>query len=153
MILRGPHRPDLIKDETLPDLLDATALRFPGKTALIFGEQSMTYAELNAAADRIACKLMAAGVKPGQVVGLWLPRGLELLIAQAGISKAGAAWLPFDADTPSARINTCMEDANSPGLLTCRALSAHPFSRPIWIIEELQASEDETHAVPRAFQP
>ncbi|MEI7456716.1 MAG: Pls/PosA family non-ribosomal peptide synthetase [Nitrosomonadales bacterium] len=142
MILRGPHRPDLLKSETLPDLLDATATRFPDKTALIFGDQSMSYAELNQAADQIASHLIAAGVKPGQVVGLWLPRGLELLIAQAGITKAGAAWLPFDADTPAARIEACLTDANSPGLLTCRALSTYPFTHSLWIMEEMQATGD-----------
>jgi non-ribosomal peptide synthetase-like protein len=140
MILRGPHRPDLLKNETLPDILEATAIRMPDKTALIFGIRSLSYAELNEAADKVASGLIALGVKPGQVVGLWLPRGPELLIAQAGISKAGAAWLPFDADTPMARIEVCLEDANSPGLLTSR--SHTECTRPLWILEDLLASPD-----------
>jgi len=129
MILRGPHRPDLLRNETLPDLLEATAIRTPDKAALIFGERTMSYAELNTAADRVASCLIALGVRSGQVVGLWLPRGLELLIAQAGITKAGAAWLPFDADTPTARIDVCLDDAQSPGLLTCRSQLASPLVR------------------------
>ncbi len=142
MILRGPHRPDLFRNETLPDLLEATAISFPDKTALIFGEQLMSYAELNTAADRVASCLIELGVKPGQVVGLWLPRGLKLLIAQAGITKAGAAWLPFDADTPTARIDVCLDDAQSPGLLTCRSLLPLPedYTRTLWVLEDLLES-------------
>lgn len=142
MILRGPHRPDLLKNESLPDLLETTAIRFPDQIALIFGTRTLSYAELNTAADRVASCLIGLGVKPGQVVGLWLPRGPELLIVQAGISKAGAAWLPFDADTPSARIDVCLDDAQSPGLLTCRSLLALPedFTRPLWILEDLLES-------------
>ncbi|MFA6921835.1 MAG: Pls/PosA family non-ribosomal peptide synthetase [Gallionella sp.] len=140
MILRGPHRPDLLKNETLPDLLEATARRAPDKTALIFGEHTLSYAELNEKADRVACCLINMGVQPGDVVGLWLPRGFDLLIAQAGISKAGAAWLPFDADTPPARIEVCLDDAKSPGLLTCRSHAPDEFDKPLWILEELFAS-------------
>ena len=142
MILRGPYRPDLLKDETLPDLLETTAIRFPDKIALISGTRTLNYAELNTAADRVANCLIALGVRPGQIVGLWLPRGLELLIAQAGISKAGAAWLPFDADTPTARIDVCLDDAASPGLLTSRAFLPLPedYTRPLWILEELLES-------------
>ena len=139
MVLRGPHRPDLLKNETLPELLEATAARVPEKTALIFGERSLSYGELNNAADRVASCLLAKGVRSGQMIGLWLPRGIDLLVAQAGIAKAGAAWLPFDADTPMARIDVCLDDAQSPGLLTCRSqlpLLAG-FSRPLWVLEDL----------------
>jgi non-ribosomal peptide synthetase-like protein len=139
MVLRGPHRPDLLKDETLPDLLEATAARIPDKTALIFGERTLSYGELNHAADHVASCLLAKGVRSGQMIGLWLPRGIDLLVAQAGIAKAGAAWLPFDADTPMARIDVCLDDAQSPGLLTCR--SQLPLlaglTRPLWVLEDL----------------
>jgi len=139
MVLRGPHRPDLLRNETLPDLLEATAARSPDKAALIFGEQSLSFAQLNAAADRVASALLARGVRSGQMVGLWLPRGPDLLVAQAGITKAGAAWLPFDADTPVDRIGVCLGDAESPGLLTCRSQLAllAGFPRPLWVLEDL----------------
>lgn len=146
MILRGPHRPDLLRNETLPDILEATAIRTPDKTALIFGERSMSYAELNTAAERVAGCLISLGVRPGQVIGLWLPRGLELLVAQAGITKAGAAWLPFDAETPAARIDVCLNDARSPGLLTSRAFLPRlaGCTCPVWTLEELTESVDVT---------
>ena len=50
-------------------------------------------------------------------MGLWLPRGLDLLVMQLAITKAGAAWLPFDADVPTDRIGVCLEDASAAGLV------------------------------------
>ena len=144
MILRGPHRPDLLQPETLPDIFEATAGRMPDKTALIFGTQTLSYGALNAAADGLASRLLAKGVQTGQVIGLWLPRSTDLLAAQLAICKAGAAWLPFDADTPVARIDICLADAQSPGLLTCRAYlpQLKDYERPLWVIEDLLESGD-----------
>ncbi|MCA0324904.1 MAG: amino acid adenylation domain-containing protein [Proteobacteria bacterium] len=116
-ILHGPDRPELLRGEILADLFEATAARLPEKTALIFGERHLDYGELNAAADRVAHRLIEAGVRAGDMVGLWLPRGIELLALQLGIAKAGAAWLPFDADVPTERIAICLDDANAKALL------------------------------------
>ena len=79
-ILHGPDRPDLLRHEILADIFEATAARVPHKTALIFGERHLTYAELNDAADRVAHRLIEAGVGAGDMVGLWHPRGIELLV-------------------------------------------------------------------------
>ena len=117
LIIRGPYRPDLLRQETLPELFEATAARCPDKTALIFGERQLTYAELEHAANLAAHHLLRAGIGPGQLVGLWLPRGMDLLVMQLAIAKAGAGWLPFDADTPVERIGVCLEDANATGLV------------------------------------
>ena len=116
-ILHGPDRPDLLRHEILADVFEATAARLPGKTALMAGERHLTYAELDAAADLVAHRLIEAGVRAGDMVGLWLPRGIELLTLQLGIAKTGAAWLPFDADVPTERIAVCLEDANAKALL------------------------------------
>ncbi|MGC9562023.1 Pls/PosA family non-ribosomal peptide synthetase [Brachymonas sp. M4Q-1] len=119
LIVRGPRRPDLMRHEMLPDVFEATAQRLPHKVALIDGASgnTLTYAQLDHAADLVAHHLMTHGVHPGQIVGLWLPRGLELLVMQLGITKAGAAWLPFDADVPTDRIAVCLEDASAAGLV------------------------------------
>ena len=140
-ILLGPVQPELIRAEVLADQLEATAARVPEKTALIFGERHLTYRELNAHADRVASHLIEAGVKPGQIVGLWLPRGIDLLVMQAGIAKTGAAWLPFDADTPVERIAVCLEDANAPGILSCAEFAPRlaGCARPVWTAEALAA--------------
>ena len=96
-ILRGPAELDLLRDEVLADVFEATAARIPSTLALIFGERQVTYGELNALADAAAHRLIAAGLQPGDMVGLWLPRGNELLVLQLAIAKTGAAWLPTTA--------------------------------------------------------
>src|SRR5450830_757188 len=142
-ILYGPPRPDLLREEVLADLLEATALRCPQQIALIDGARRITYAELDAQAGLAASRLVAAGVKPGDIVGLWLPRGAPLLQMQAAIAKAGAAWLPVDEDTPVERLQVCLDDANGAGVISCTQfaprLSDAGIKRPVWTAESLLA--------------
>ena len=138
-ILWGESRPDLIRVEVLADILEATAARAPDQLALVFGNQTLSYQALNAQADQVASHLIAAGVRPGHRVGLWLPRGIALLTMQAGIAKTGAAWLPFDADTPVERIAVCLADAGAIGLVSCEELMARLMASPakVWAAEAL----------------
>ena len=142
-ILYGPPRPDLLREEVLADLLEATARRCPQQIALIDGERRISYAELDAQASLAAARLVAAGVKPGDIVGLWLPRGAPLLLMQAAIAKAGAAWLPVDEDTPVERLQVCLDDANGAGVVSCAQfaprLAAAGVGRPVWTAESLLA--------------
>ena len=118
-ILNGPEQPELIRAEVLADIFEATARSLPTHTALVCGDRRLSYGELDELADRVAARLINAGVRPGQIVGLWLPRGINLLVMQLGIAKAGAAWLPFDAETPVDRIKICLADAVAAGILSC----------------------------------
>jgi non-ribosomal peptide synthetase-like protein len=138
-ILSGPIQPELIRLEVLADILEATAARIPQQVALMFADRHLTYGELNAQADQVASRLIEAGVRPGHIVGLWLPRGLGLLVMQAGIAKAGAAWLPFDADTPVERIAVCLADARAVGVLSCEEFAARlvQIKATVWTAEAL----------------
>src|SRR5450830_2199167 len=138
-LLFGPLQPELLRVEVLADLLEATAARVPQQIALMFGDQQLTYQALNAQADQVASRLIQAGVGPGQIVGLWLPRGIDLLVMQAGITKAGAAWLPFDADTPVERLAVCLDDAKASGLVSCAAWAPRltELGRTVWTAEDL----------------
>lgn len=118
MIARGPDLPDLLREECLADILRATVARHPAATALEDAAGSMSYAELLARAEGVATGLRAAGVGPGHCVGLWMPRGRDLIVAQVGIALSGAAWLPFDAAVPPDRLATCMRDARGRFVLT-----------------------------------
>ena len=142
MILRGPSRPDLLRPETLGDLLRATADRLPEKTALRWQDRSISYHDLRAGAERIAAGLHDRGLRPGQVIGLWLPRGADLLIAQAGVACHGAAWLPFDAETPLERIATCLTSAQAAGILSTRAQapSLIALGLTVWVYDDLLAT-------------
>ncbi|MBV8123097.1 MAG: AMP-binding protein, partial [Paucibacter sp.] len=116
-VCRGPARPDLVRQEDLASLLEHQAKTAPEQTALIAGTQSLSYGQLHRHACHLAAQLHALGQGPGCIVGLWMPRGMDALIAQAGLAMAGAAWLPFDADTPPERIADCLADANAGALI------------------------------------
>lgn len=134
MILRGASRPDFLLDEGLADVFEATVSRQPEKTALIFGVLKLTYRDLDDRANLMAHYMISQGVKPGCIVGLWVPRGIDLLVSQLAIAKTGAAWLPFDADTPVERVVVCLEDAQAVGLVTGHGLHKllHDPGIPIW---------------------
>ena len=117
-IALGQRRPELLRDEVLSELIAATVARRPQRTAIVAGDKSWSYRALDEEATAWARGLARAGIGPGHVVGLWLPRGANVLIAQIAVAKTGAAWLPFDADAPADRIASCLEDAGARLLLT-----------------------------------
>lgn len=110
-------RPDLLRDELLGEIFAATADRSPDATALVCGEQRLSYAELERRANRVANALRARGIGRGAFVGLWLSRSLELHVALLGILKAGAAYIPFDFDAPSERVAACLDDCAARAIL------------------------------------
>jgi non-ribosomal peptide synthetase-like protein len=150
-ILFGPLSPDLIRNEVLADLLEATASRVPHQTALIFADRQLTYQELNEQADRVASGLIQSGVRPGDIVGLWLARGIDLLVMQAGIAKTGGAWLPFDADVPVERIGICLADAKAVGIVSSAAFAPHlaALEAPVWTSEALLTPANPPQALVR----
>ncbi|HEY8564890.1 MAG TPA: Pls/PosA family non-ribosomal peptide synthetase [Beijerinckiaceae bacterium] len=150
-VLRGEARPDLLRDEVLSDIIAASVEARPDHPALIFGDETIPYAELGRRADAVARGLMRRGIGPGDVVGLWMPRGAELLVAQVGITRSGAAWLPFDAEAPVDRIAVCLSDAEAKGLLTSEALSGKAeVGVPVLTSSALTDPADTTPVDPRA---
>lgn len=102
-----------VEAETLVSLFCARAAAQPHHVALSFGSASLSYAELDKRADRLADRLAAMGAKPGAIVGLCLPRSLELIVALLAILKSGAAYLPLDPAYPGERLAFMVEDADA----------------------------------------
>ncbi|SDZ72416.1 non-ribosomal peptide synthase domain TIGR01720/amino acid adenylation domain-containing protein, partial [Variovorax sp. YR266] len=100
-----------VAESTLPALFEQQAARTPEAIALVFEDQRLSYAELNARANQIAHHLIARGVGPERFVALALPRSLELVVSLLAILKAGAAYLPLDVDYPRDRLAFMLEDA------------------------------------------
>ncbi|MFJ1593059.1 amino acid adenylation domain-containing protein [Kitasatospora albolonga] len=106
------------------ELYAARAAGQPGHPALQFGEQVLTYAELDERANRLAHELAARGTGPGDLVALLLPRSPEMVVALLAVLKAGAAYLPIDAAYPHERIAYMLDDARPALALTASAESA-----------------------------
>ncbi|MEV4642534.1 amino acid adenylation domain-containing protein [Actinoplanes sp. NPDC049548] len=100
-----------IPDETVADMLAAQAARTPDLTALVFGAQRLSYAELDARIDAVARGLVARGAGPEKIVGLALPRGIDMVVALFAVLRAGAAYLPLDLDLPAERRQAMIDDA------------------------------------------
>ncbi|MGE3246356.1 MAG: amino acid adenylation domain-containing protein, partial [Beijerinckiaceae bacterium] len=115
-VLQGPVMPELVRNELLAEIFAASVTQYPDKLCIVEGERHLTYDEVDAVATAIARGLKRRGIGPGDVVGLWLGRGADLLIAQIAITKTGAAWLPFDADAPAERVAVCLGDAEAKAL-------------------------------------
>lgn len=111
------RRPDEPARGLLPELLSAQAGATPGAIALIAGEATLDYAELERRSNRLAHRLRALGVGPETRVGLLAGRGLELMLALLAVVKAGGAYVPLDADYPSERLAWMIEDSGMQLLL------------------------------------
>ncbi|SEN21075.1 non-ribosomal peptide synthase domain TIGR01720/amino acid adenylation domain-containing protein [Paracoccus alcaliphilus] len=94
---------------TLPDLL-ADAPYHATRTALVTEDAEMSFGALAQHSDRLARLLIGRGIGPGDLVGLALPRGTELIVALLAVVKTGAAYLPLDPDYPAERLAAIIED-------------------------------------------
>ncbi len=106
------------------ELFEAQVLRTPHAVAAVFRNQSVTYAELDRRASRIARRLHSLGVGPGCFVGVFLPRSIDLVAALLGALKAGAAYVPLDPAYPRDRLALMLEDARPSAVVTTRDLAA-----------------------------
>jgi non-ribosomal peptide synthetase component F len=113
-----------LPEATLPQLFEAQVAHAPGAIALVFGEESLTYQELNARANALAHHLIGLGVGPESLVGIALERSMEMVVALFGVLKAGGAYLPLDPDYPQARLAHMLADACPTIVLTSGALRA-----------------------------
>ncbi|WP_434603572.1 non-ribosomal peptide synthetase [Pseudomonas sp. R1-7] len=114
--LAPPPNPDLGADLDIVAALRRHAQAQPDRPALRYADQLFSYAELDALSDRIAGSLDQAGVGREDVVGLYLPRGAQMLVAMLACFKVGAAYLPLDPQQPPLRLAGILDDAQ-PALL------------------------------------
>ncbi|MFE2044755.1 amino acid adenylation domain-containing protein, partial [Streptomyces sp. NPDC059477] len=117
----GQRQP--VPHETVADLLAAQAARTPDATALVFGARTVTYAELDAACNRMARLLIARGAGPERVVALGLPRSIDMVVALFAVLRTGAAYLPLELDHPAERLSSMLADARPLLLLSTAAVS------------------------------
>nr|WP_037679926.1 non-ribosomal peptide synthetase [Streptomyces griseus] len=108
----------------LPELFARQAARTPDATAVVHDGTRLTYAELDARADRLARLLAARGAGPERLVALALPRSPDLVVAVLAVLRTGAAYLPMDPDYPADRLAFMLADAAPVLLLTTGGLAS-----------------------------
>ena len=118
-----------VSPSTLPELFAAQAARTPEAVAVVCADRTLSYAALEAHANRLAHHLRALGVGPETVVGLCVERSLEMVIGLLGILKAGGAYLPLDPHYPAERLAFMLADAAAAVLVTQGPLLAR-WPRP-----------------------
>ncbi|HET7460811.1 MAG TPA: amino acid adenylation domain-containing protein [Longimicrobium sp.] len=104
------------------ELCEAQARATPEAVALVFEGESLTYAELNGAANRLARRLLRLGVRAETPVGVLMERGVELVVSLLAVLKAGGAYLPLEPGLPAERLGMMLDDCAAPVVLTTGAL-------------------------------
>ncbi|AVN49553.1 non-ribosomal peptide synthetase [Serratia marcescens] len=145
LLLHGWNRTerDYPLDQTLAALFEQQVRRTPHATALVSGAESLSYAQLNARANRLAHALIARGVGPDSRVAVCAERGLNMVTALFGILKAGGAYVPLDPAYPGERLQYILQDAD-PVLLLADAAGRAALGEPVTPQLALEAALPET---------
>ncbi|HGM4931733.1 TPA: amino acid adenylation domain-containing protein [Serratia marcescens] len=145
LLLHGWNRTerDYPLDQTLAALFEQQVRRTPDATALVSGAESLSYAQLNARANRLAHALIARGVGPDSRVAVCAERGLHMVTALFGILKAGGAYVPLDPAYPGERLQYILQDAD-PVLLLADAAGRVALGEPATPQLALEAALPDT---------
>jgi len=122
-----------------PEIFEKIAEANPSKTAVQFGDQSLTYGELARKAKGVAAALLEIGAKPEDKVAVFLERGIELLPALLGSMMAGVAYVPMDPGFPADRIGYMLADARAVAVLSLEptADDLPPLDVPVLLVDRL----------------
>jgi amino acid adenylation domain-containing protein/non-ribosomal peptide synthase protein (TIGR01720 family) len=110
----APH----ILDDSILGIFEKQVKQTPDNIALEFGEDTLTYIELNQRANQLAHYLQKSDVAADVLTGVCIERSIEMIIGMLGILKAGGAYVPIDPSYPKERLTYILEDSNIPVLLT-----------------------------------
>jgi amino acid adenylation domain-containing protein len=116
---------------TLPGLVAEQTRRSPGAVAVRYGDEQLTYAQLDDRAEKLARVLRSRGAGPGQIVAITAERSPALVVSLLAVGKSGAAYLPLDPDLPAERMRLVLRDSGAAFVLTGRSLPVeHPTVSP-----------------------
>ncbi|MCG8669770.1 MAG: amino acid adenylation domain-containing protein, partial [Pseudomonadales bacterium] len=129
-------------DFTIVDWFERQVEKTPDAVALVYGESSLTYAELNTQANQLAQTLIARGVNPQDRVAISLGRSLSMVVAVWGALKAGATYIPIDVNYPKERLAFLIEDSQAKCLITENCMQARlPDTNAIRILMDGDAEQ------------
>ncbi len=128
------NRSDYPRDKCIHQLFEAQVERTPETIALIFGNEQLSYRDLNRRANRLAGYLKSKGIGPNAPVGVLLDRSVNMIVAQLGILKAGGAYVPMDPEYPEERLAFILADSGARLLLTRKALQGRLREQTVEVI-------------------
>ncbi len=122
-----------VSGRTLPEAFERRVEREPDRIAVVGEDETLTYRELNARANRVAHWLLDHGAGPERLVAVRLARSAELVVALHAVGKAGAAYLPIELDLPTDRVDGLLADAEPVLMLdgTLPEVSGYPATNPV----------------------
>ena len=123
--------------------IEQNAIRYADRKALVAKDCTLTFAELNTEANRVAHALMRRGLKQGDRVVLLLPRTSAVIVSMFGVSKAGAAYIPCDPAYPSDRINLIVNDSEAPYIITTQNLASDYPAEKVILVEEIYGPQSQ----------
>jgi amino acid adenylation domain-containing protein len=141
------------RSTTIHACFRAQAARTPDASAVVFGEEALTYRQLERRANRLAHRLARLGVGPDARVGVLLERGVELVVSILAVLKAGGCYLPLDPGYPAGRLALMLADGGARVLLTRRghlADFAPDGPAVVCLDEEARALAREPAGAPRS---
>jgi amino acid adenylation domain-containing protein/thioester reductase-like protein len=131
-------REDRFLGLTIGDVFEQVAARWPLRTAVVWSEGELSFGELNLRANRVARALQGAGVAPGHLVGILLPRSIDALTVLLAVAKCGAAWVPLDPELPESRVSFILDDARLFGVATRRSFQSRvPGEARCFFVDDL----------------
>ncbi len=116
------ERPAAPEEKNVIEFLEVQAASRSQEPAAIFGEERLTYGELNSRASQFGHYLASMGVGPESLVGIFMPPSKEMMVATLGVLKAGGAWLPLDVQNPKDRLRSMIDSSEAAVLLTVESL-------------------------------
>ena len=125
------NEPVDVDELCIHEVFEKQVYQQPDETAIVFGEERLTYGELNRRSNQLANFLKKQGVGPDRFVGLSVDRSIEMLIGILGILKAGGAYVPIDPSYPRDRIRFMTEDSGVRIMLTQANLSGGMDEAPV----------------------
>ncbi len=126
-------------------LMEQRVREHPQAVALVFGEESLTYGELNGRANRLAHRLIQHGVKPETCVGIAVERSIEMVVGLLAILKAGGAYVPLDPEYPQERLAYMVQDSGIGLLLTQSPLAGRipsPVGGQVLLLDRIDLSDE-----------
>ncbi|HJX53284.1 MAG TPA: condensation domain-containing protein, partial [Polyangia bacterium] len=146
---------DYPRDVPLAQLIEAQVEQTPDAAAVVYGKESLSFAELNARANQLAHALVTHGAGPDRLVGICVERSVDMVAALLAVVKAGAAYLPLDPLLPQERLSYMLEDSGASLVVTQESLRASlpGFSGTVVLLDGKRWKSNSRDNLAVAVQP